>query len=100
MGTEAPLVYDSGLAVKEFIYNEGGEALWHEAARDPAPIVGWLCTQKGDSIWKLIEADPNWAGRYAIALQTEHYRLYRLNKGTPIRDSGRFFDLESRISNR
>jgi hypothetical protein len=78
MSTEAPLVYDSPLAVKEFVYNEGAEALWHEAVRNPEPIVGWLCTQRGDEIWKLIEADPTWAGRYSIAWETENYRLYRL----------------------
>jgi hypothetical protein len=80
MATEAPLVYDSGLAVKEFIYNEGGEPLWHEAAQKPESIVKWLCTQKGDAIWKLIDANPDWAGSYSITLKTEHYRIYRLKR--------------------
>ncbi|MDM7996127.1 MAG: hypothetical protein QUT30_10645 [Acidobacteriota bacterium] len=82
MGTEAPLVYDSGLPVKEFVYNEGGEALWHSAARNPEAVVGWLCTQPGDAVSRLIDRDANWAANYSIVVQTEHYKLYRL-----IRDS-------------
>lgn len=78
MGTEAPLVYDSGLPVKSFIYNEGGEALWHDAARDPAPVVSWFITQKGDAIWKLMAADARWADGYVIALRTDNYFVYRL----------------------
>jgi hypothetical protein len=78
MGTEAPLVYDSGLAVREFVYNEGGEALWHQAAQNPEPIVGWLCTQPGDQVSRLMDADSNWARNYIMVLKTEHYRLYRL----------------------
>ena len=79
MGTEAPLVYDSGLAVKEFLYNEGGEELWHSAAQNPEPIVSWMCTQKGDAVSQLMDADPEWARNYSVVLKTEHYFLYRLN---------------------
>jgi hypothetical protein len=77
MGTEAPLVYDSGLAVKEFVYNEGGETAWHEAVQNPEPVVGWLCAQKGDGVWKLIQRDPNWAKGYSLAMSTKNYRLYK-----------------------
>ncbi len=82
MGTEAPLVYDTGLAVKEFVYNEGGASLWHAAARNPQAVAGWLCTQDGDAVSRLIEKDPSWTSNYLIAVKTEHYKLYRL-----IRDS-------------
>jgi hypothetical protein len=78
MGTEAPLVYDSGLAVREFVYNEGGEVLWHMAAQNPERIVGWLCTQKGDQVSQLMDRDPNWASSYVMVLKMEYYRLYRL----------------------
>ncbi len=79
MGKLAPLVYDSGLPVREFIYNEGGEALWHRALQNPEKEVGWLCAQKGDAVWELLQVDPKWAHEYALALRTEYFLLYRLN---------------------
>jgi hypothetical protein len=78
MGTEAPLVYDSGLDAKEFVYNEGGEELWQDAIGNPGRVVGWLCAQNGDAVGRMIKADPNWAGRFSVVLKTENYRLYRL----------------------
>jgi hypothetical protein len=78
MGTEAPLVYDSPLKVREFVYNEGREVLWHEAARDPARVVGWMCVQKGDAVWQLMQRDAGWASRYVSVVKTEHYTLFRL----------------------
>jgi hypothetical protein len=80
MGTEAPLVYDSGLAVKEFVYNEGREVLWHDAARNPELVVGWICVQSGDSIWQRMRADANWAARYSPVVKTENYSLLRLKQ--------------------
>jgi hypothetical protein len=77
MGTEAPLVYDSGLAVKEFVYNEGGESAWHDAMQNPEPVVGWFCTQKGDAIWKLMQADPDWGRGYSLAMKNKSYSFYR-----------------------
>ena len=78
MGKQAPLVYDLGLNVKEFIYNEGGERLWHEAWRDPANQVGWLCAESGDAIWSRLQVDPTWVREYSLELKTEHFSLYRL----------------------
>ncbi|MBP1624700.1 MAG: hypothetical protein H6Q07_2720, partial [Acidobacteria bacterium] len=78
MGTEAPLVYDSGLDVKEFVYNEGREVLWHDAAKSPERVVGWLCFQKGDAVWQLVQSDANWAARYIPVVTTENYTLLRL----------------------
>ena len=78
MGRQAPLVYDSGLNVREFVYNEGGERLWHEALRNPAKQVGWLFSEKGDAIWKRLQVDPDWAGGYSLAVKTESFSLYRL----------------------
>ncbi len=80
MGKLAPLVYDSGLAVKEFVYNEGGEVLWHRALQNPAQHVGWLCAQKGDAVWARLQVDPNWADAYALAVKTEYFSLYRLKQ--------------------
>ena len=80
MGRQAPLVYDSGLNVREFIYNEGGEKLWHRALNNPAGEVGWLCSENGDAISKKLEVDPEWAAGYSLALKTEHFRLYRLKE--------------------
>ena len=78
MGTEAPLVYDSGLDVKEFVYNEGKEVLWHDAARNPGLVAGWICVQPGDSVWQLMRADANWAARYSLVVKTKNYSLLRL----------------------
>jgi hypothetical protein len=80
MGKQAPLVYDSGLNVKEFVYNEGGETLWHEALKNPASQVGWLCTQVGDAIWEQLQVDPGWADAYSLAVKTESLSLYRLKR--------------------
>jgi hypothetical protein len=79
MGTEAPLVYDSGLDVKEFIYNEGGERLWHEAGRNLPELTGWLCFQKGDGVWQLLASNADFMNHYALVLKTEHYSLYQRN---------------------
>ena len=78
MGKQAPLVYDSGLAVKEFVYNEGGEVLWHEANRNPEQYVGWLCMAKGDAVWAHLQAAPDLFGAYAPVLKTDFFSLYRL----------------------
>jgi len=80
MAKQAPLVYDLGLNAKEFIYNEGGEKLWHRALNNPAAEVGWLCLEQGDAIWKQLQVDPRWADEYALAVKTEHFSLYRLRK--------------------
>jgi hypothetical protein len=78
MGKLAPLVYDSGIAVKEFVYNKGGEALWHRAVKSPEQHVGWICTQKQDAVWAHLTVDPDWARAYALVLETRHFCLYRL----------------------
>jgi hypothetical protein len=80
MGKLAPLVYDSGLDVKDFIYNEGGETLWHAAMHDPTKQVGWICSQQGDAIWDHVQVDPGWTAGYALAFKTEHFSLYRLKQ--------------------
>ncbi len=67
-----------GLDVKEFVYNEGGEVLWHDAVRNPELVVGWICVQPGDSVWQLMRADANWAARYSLVVKTKNYSLLRL----------------------
>jgi hypothetical protein len=78
MGKLAPLVYDSGLPVKEFVYNEGGEKLWNKAFQNPAREVGWICMQKGDAISERLQVDPKWLDEYALALKTEYFSIYHL----------------------
>ncbi len=80
MGKQAPLVYDSGLNVREFIYNEGGKTLWNKALRNPGQQAGWLCAQTGDEIWTRLQIDPGWAAEYSLALNNKYYALYRLKK--------------------
>ncbi len=78
MGKLAPLVYDSALPVREFVYREGDSALWRRALNEPHRIVGWLCAEKGDEVWQVVQVDPHWADRYSLAVQTEHFFIYRL----------------------
>jgi hypothetical protein len=77
MGKQAPLVYDSGLNVREFVYNEGGESLWHEVLHNPAKHVGWVCAQTGDEITERLRVDPNWMREYSLAVKTQSLSLYR-----------------------
>lgn len=77
MGRQAPLVYDLGFSVKEFIYNEGGGAFWHQAFRDPEPHAGWFCAEKGDAVWQRLQVDPRIQEKYALAVRTENFVLYR-----------------------
>jgi hypothetical protein len=78
MNKQAPLVYDSGLAVREFVYNEGGELLWHRAIQNPETEVDWLCAMEGDAVWKRLQVDSGWAGAYDLAVKTESLSLYRI----------------------
>lgn len=80
MEKQAPLVYDSGLNVREFIYNEAGERLWRKALLDPGKQAGWLCAQMGDVIWERLQIDPGWAADYSLVLQNKYFSLYRLKK--------------------
>lgn len=78
MGKLAPLVYDSALPVKQFVYNEGVGMLWQEALRHPEKCVGWLCALKGDEVSQRLEIDAHWADRYSLVVKTENLRVYRL----------------------
>ena len=78
MGKLAPLVYDSGLPVKEFLYSEGDDALWRKALQTPESEVGWLCAEKGDEVWERLQVDPNWVDGYSLAVQTDYFRVYQL----------------------
>jgi len=84
MGRQAPLVYDSGLRVREFVYNEGGGVHWHAAFRNPGKEVGWLCAEKGDSVWQLMQ-NPGWIAGYSPVLKTDNFLVYR--SGNEIRNS-------------
>ena len=78
MGKQAPLVYDSGLAVKDFIYNEGGEVLWHKATVNAEKYVGWICAGEGDAVWKYLQMASHLFDAYVLAVKTDFFSLYRL----------------------
>jgi hypothetical protein len=78
MEKSAPLVYDSRLPVKEFIYSEGGRSYWRQALDSPTRIAGWVFAQKGDAVWHLLQVDPRWVDEYSLAVKTENFLLYRL----------------------
>ena len=80
MGRLAPLVYDSGIPVRKFIYNEGQQREWVAALRNPQREAGWIVMEKGDELWNLQQVDPRWMDLYALAVQTDSYRLYRLQE--------------------
>jgi hypothetical protein len=78
MSRLAPMVYDSSLPVKQFVYNEGASGSWRQAALAPHEVVGWILAEEGDEIWNRLQIDPRWAGRYALAVRTADIVLYRL----------------------
>ena len=80
MGRQAPLVYDSGLPVKEFIYNEGRGVFWHAALRNPAESVGWLFAETGDAVSERLRIDPGLTQSYSLALKTDYFSLYHRKK--------------------
>ncbi len=80
VGLSAPLMYDSGLPLKDFVYHDGDTTDWDQAALQPRGHVGWLCAEKGDEIWGLLHVDPHWADGYSLAVQTENYVLYQVNR--------------------
>jgi hypothetical protein len=80
---QAPLVYDTGIYLREFVYNEGLQKMWVRALRDPTREVGWICMERGDELWNLTQVDPHWVDMYSLAVQTERYRVYRLQNRMP-----------------
>ena len=80
IGRLAPLVYDSGIPVRKFIYNEGQQREWVAALQHPRQEAGWIVMERGDELWNLQQVDPRWTDMYALAVQTDSYRLYRLQE--------------------
>jgi len=78
MSKLAPLVYDSGLPLKDFISNEGDRILWKKVLESPESWVGWICAQKGDEIWNRLQVDPHRLDKYSLTVQTDYFALYRL----------------------
>ena len=74
----APLIYDSGLPLNRFLYNEGDRSLWKEALQNPARHAGWICVLTGDEISGRLNVDPHWADGYALVSQTKNLSLFRL----------------------
>lgn len=79
MGKLAPLIYDSRLPIRSFVYNEGNSTRWHRAFASPRSEVGWLCAQMDDDVWRRLQVDPHWADGYSLALQTKYFLLYRID---------------------
>jgi hypothetical protein len=77
IGRLAPLIYDSRLQIREFVYHDGDRRDWDRASVKPRSYVGWLCAEKGDEIWEWLRVDPHRADGYALAVKTENYLLYR-----------------------
>ena len=81
MERQAPLIYDSRLAIREFIYNEGNRRVWDDALASPHRSVGWICAGLDDEVWRRLQVDPQWTGRYSLAVQNHAFRLYRIHPG-------------------
>ncbi|MBZ5495054.1 MAG: glycosyltransferase family 39 protein [Acidobacteriia bacterium] len=79
VGQLAPLMYDSGLPLKQFVYHDGDLTDWDRAAVSPRNHVGWICAEKGDEIWGMLHVDPHWADGYSLCVKTENYVMYQLN---------------------
>jgi hypothetical protein len=80
MGRQAPLVYDSKLSVKNFIYNDGDGVYWRKTVADPVHNVAWLCAEKGDAVWQVLQGDSGIREKYYPVVKTENFSLYRLNQ--------------------
>jgi hypothetical protein len=83
VGRLAPLMYDSGLPLREFVYHDGDPEDWYHALETPRRHVGWLCAEKEDEVWGLLQMDPDWADGYFLAVHTENYVLYQLKPELP-----------------
>jgi hypothetical protein len=77
LGRQAPLMYDSGLPLENFVCHEGDGSDWYQAVADPIRHVAWLFASEGDEVWGLLQVDPHWADGYSLAVQTDHYGLYQ-----------------------
>jgi hypothetical protein len=77
---QAPLIYDSGIRLRNFIWDEGDKTLWRRAMEAPSQMAGWLCAIKGDEIWNRLNVDPHWASEYALVSHSENFALYRLRR--------------------
>jgi hypothetical protein len=80
IGRLAPLIYDSGLPLKAFIYHDGDRSDWDRASASPSEYAGWMCAEKGDEIWNRLQVDPGFADGYSLELESDNYRMYRLNR--------------------
>jgi hypothetical protein len=76
----SPLIYDSQLPLREFIYNEGDPARWRDAIAAPGRSAGWVCVQKGDELWDLLQVDPHRLDEYSLVVHTDWLTLYQLIK--------------------
>ncbi len=74
----SPLIYDSRLPVREFIYNEGDPALWRNVLIAPRRNAGWICIQKGDELSGRLQVDPHLIDEYSLVVQNDWLSLYRL----------------------
>jgi hypothetical protein len=83
MARLAPLMYDSGLPMREFICQDNDPGIWSRVVEQPHLHAGWVCTEKGDELSGLLHVKPDGADGYSLAVRTENYLLYRRNPGPP-----------------
>jgi hypothetical protein len=73
----APLVYDTGIHLRNVLHGEGRATRWKRALNAPHAEAGWIWMMRDDMMWRRLQVDPHWADGYALALQTESFRVYR-----------------------
>ena len=76
----SPLMYDSRLPIREFIYNEGDLSRWRRAVAAPEHDSGWICIQKGDELSGRLQVDPHLIDEYSLVVQNDWFSLYRLTR--------------------
>ena len=73
----APLVYDSGVPLRNLVYGEGDLTRWSRALANPSAVADWIWSIQGDEFSRRLRVDPHWADGYALAWQSEYFRVYR-----------------------
>ncbi len=76
----SPLMYDSHLPIRDFIYNEGDLALWRNAVASPTHYAGWICIQKGDELSDRLQVDRHLIDGYSLVVKNDWLSLYRFSR--------------------
>lgn len=83
MTSVAPLVFDSNLPLRRFIYNEGPLDWWNRALADPPSHLSWAIARKGDVVDGLFQQDSAVRRAMAPVVMGKEYTLYRINQNPP-----------------